>query len=135
MTDYPYVYDAEKEKAWKASYIQPKKCSECRSSDTDARKFSDCGTRRVMIEKNVCHTCAFWYEKITLKDRYLRVNHVSYHVSPEDAPSLFRGFGGAKFKFRRLDTNEVIVSTNVWCQGDIPPRFRDRLPDNAEQLY
>jgi hypothetical protein len=43
-----------------------------------------------------------------------------------------RGFDGRTFRFRMLDTGEVIEHDNVWYQGTIPERYREQLPDNAE---
>lgn len=44
-----------------------------------------------------------------------------------------KGFGGQIFRWRYLDDPEgtVYESDNVFTQGIVPARFRDRLPDNA----
>lgn len=44
------------------------------------------------------------------------------------------GFGGRKFRFRRLDTGAIVESCDMWFAGVIPPIWRDRLPDTAVML-
>lgn len=79
----------------------------------------------------------FWQEKVQWitdprrKDRIVRVKGVHYFAAPESGPMAFRGHGGSLFKIRFFDGREM-TSTNLWCQGDIPPEFRELLPDNAE---
>jgi hypothetical protein len=74
--------------------------------------------------------------------RVIRAGHMHYVIGvelrddqkrhPDARASL--GHGGRKFVFRMLDTGEVITSTNVWSQGEIPAEYWVRLPDNAELL-
>ena len=45
--------------------------------------------------------------------------------------SPFRGYGGKGIKIK-LHTGEIIVTNNLWHNGEVPKEFRDRLPDNAE---
>jgi hypothetical protein len=61
-----------------------------------------------------------------------RVNGIHYVVKPHNPtdPPQFLGFGGTAFTFRFHDGREI-TSNDVMCQGEIPARFRDRLPDNA----
>lgn len=98
-------------------------CDKCGSTDLerDLRHFG------------FCHTCEFWMEKITQKDHpaVVRVNGVQYVIAPENAESLFREFGGARWHIRFFDGNECIT-TNLWCNGTIPEKLREQLPDNAE---
>lgn len=90
---------------------------------------------KVKLEENqLCHDCDFWtdYVKRTNDSDVARITGVHYVMGDEtNEPAHFRGFGGDKFKIRFRDGREV-VSTNLWCQGDIPERFRDQLSDNAE---
>ncbi|MET8571866.1 hypothetical protein [Streptomyces sp. NPDC004783] len=61
-----------------------------------------------------------------------RVNGIHYVVQPynHNAPPQYLGFGGTRFTFRFHDGREI-TSNDVMCQGEIPARFHDRLPDNA----
>jgi hypothetical protein len=71
------------------------------------------------------------------QERVIRCNGNHYTIGPEP-PSLrhidqsLLGHGGARFRFRLLDSGEIIESHNVWHQGRIPVEYRRLLPDNAE---
>ena len=41
------------------------------------------------------------------------------------------GFSGYEFKIRMFDGRNY-VTNNLWGNGEVPPRFRDKLPPNAE---
>lgn len=45
-----------------------------------------------------------------------------------------RGFGGYRFEFQPLDGGPLLVSTNMWFGGVIPPAFRERIPDTHTML-
>jgi len=108
-------------------------CVECGTDD--AANYTD-SVREDMIARQLCHSCRFWLDYVAQADnpRIFRVEITPglpghYYIGPEDA-GPFRGFAGRKFHFIGNDGRDV-VSTNVWFQGDIPERFRDRLPVNA----
>lgn len=89
----------------------------------------------------LCHTCDFWMEKIRWAEhpdplhQPVRVDGKHYCYDPRNllvsGDSRYKGFGGSFFKICFLDTADVVVTNDLWHQGDIPARFRDRLPDNA----
>lgn len=90
-----------------------------------------------MEERGLCFSCNFWHRYWLEKDRpdIVRVKGVHYVIGQEDPlfPTFMRGFGGRKFRFKMND-GRIIESTNVWHQGEIPEKWKDRLPDNAVQL-
>lgn len=49
-------------------------------------------------------------------------------------PSSSLGFGGAELRWRMLSTGEERSTNNMWFQGDIPERFHDMFPINAEMI-
>lgn len=61
------------------------------------------------------------------------VNGTAYMVGEEPKPGErgFLGFGGAEFRIKPMDGRDVIISHNVWCQGDVDAIWRNLLPDNA----
>jgi len=82
---------------------------------------------------NICFYCYFWLEKLKIKDDpdTVRVHGTHYLISPDNSSTFgFKGFGGAEFRIKFHDGRNI-VSHNLWCQGDIPERFKERLPDNA----
>lgn len=44
--------------------------------------------------------------------------------------TTFRGFGGRRFDIEFLDGRKV-TTRDLWHQGVIPPKWRERFPDNA----
>lgn len=124
------AYDTEEELRDKEKIVGICECG----SLISAKYGGDSG--RAMAKHNCCFTCAFWLEKVEMSPsdaaRRLIVGGVHHMVAPEDRNDGFRGFGGYRFKFRRLGQDNVETSTNVWYQGEIPKRFRALLPDNAE---
>lgn len=92
------------------------------------------GTAKQMKERQLCFSCNYW------QDRVERVGHpdqaiidgVVYQVGEKNVPGgpWMRGYGGQQFHILFNDGRDV-VTTNLWCNGKVPERFRGRLPDNA----
>jgi len=89
-------------------------------------------TKTRLIEGNICFHCDHWVEWEKRKDdpRVARIEGGHYRYS-DPTDKGFRGFGGRKFVIQ-FDDGRLIESSNLWFQGDIPDRFRERLPDNAK---
>lgn len=81
-----------------------------------------------------CFHKNFWNEIVDEKDLHTIIDGVSYYICKENDKSYFRGHGGQKFVIKK-NTGEVVATTNLWCQGDIPNEYRELLPDNAEFVY
>jgi len=75
-----------------------------------------------------CFHCDFWVQKIQ-SGKGVRINGHHYQIGREG--DAFPGFSGRRFVILFRDGTRV-VTTNLWHQGEIPERFRDTLPDNAE---
>lgn len=83
-----------------------------------------------LCDNRECFTEQFWQEIIN--DKYhLFINHRAYCASKEKNP-VFKGFGGAKYKIRKLDTGEIIETDNLWTNGELPEKYWDQVKDNAE---
>ena len=83
--------------------------------------------------RQLCFNCLFWHEKIGIADepRIVRINGNHYAIGDErKGGGKFSGFGGLEFSIRFNDGREI-TTHNLWGQGSIPRRFRERLPDNA----
>ena len=77
-----------------------------------------------MRENQMCFECNLWHERAekfkTLPEHEIAIiDGVYYSIDDEDSKSPFRGFGGARFQIEFNDGYKV-VSTNLWCGGDIP---------------
>lgn len=81
-----------------------------------------------------CFHIEFWNQIISDKGNPNRafINHIAYYIGPEESNSPFRGFSGHKFTIRFFDDDSVVTTTNLWDNGDIPEKYWDYLPDNAE---
>ena len=44
------------------------------------------------------------------------------------------GYCGAKHMIKFKD-GRVIATKNLWCQGEIPKQWKEKLKDNAEFVY
>jgi hypothetical protein len=83
--------------------------------------------------ERVCHSCVFWLEKIEtpIKGRAI-INGTHYVAHPRSgSPSDVLGFGGREHTIYWFD-GRTMSTNDLWYQGEIPERFRDRLPDDAE---
>lgn len=105
-------------------------CAEC--GNLDHLSFGG-EVGQVMEQRGLCFSCAYWSLVNPRDPRSVRVDGVHYCIGDEDARGM-RGFGGSLFRIRWLADGKVTESTNLWMAGEIPERWRDRLPDNAEFL-
>ena len=79
-----------------------------------------------LMTKKLCYECNFWLEK----DRNGIIDWGNYyHVEP-DTDRGPTGMGGRLYRVHILN-GETFHTRNLWHEGKIPDRFRDRLPDNA----
>lgn len=79
-----------------------------------------------------CHQMNFW--RNALDDEAIIIDGHCYHVDeePEDISNHneFLGFGGQEFKIRKFDSDGIIITHNLWHQGEIPKKFNKQ--DNAQ---
>lgn len=108
------------------------KCVEC-GEDDEAGYVEPIKSN--MVKRSLCFTCLFWTEYV---ERYGQpdqavVDFKHYVIGDEqqEGNRRWRGFGGSPFIIRFFD-GRVVRSTNLWHQGEIPERFRERMPNNAE---
>ena len=86
-------------------------------------------------KKGVCFSCDLWQKRANnyqKEDKYLHpiIDGVYYTIDDENSTSHFRGFGGYQFQIEFKDGHRVI-STNLWCGGDVPEIWQSKLPNNA----
>lgn len=87
-----------------------------------------------MIERNLCFNCNFWTDILldyNNERRYVVKSGMYYRE--DDAPhDYFQGFGGREFKIQRHGQSDIIITHNLWFNGEIPNKFLDRLKNNAD---
>lgn len=49
-------------------------------------------------------------------------------------PDRFLGYGGRKFKYKRYDSDEEVLTNNLWNGTELPEYLLDFMPDNAEWI-
>ena len=79
-----------------------------------------------------CWHIDFWNEQVDNKDdpKIVRIDGVQYRIGSKNQDS-FRGYSGREFRIK-LFNGDIIETTNLWHNGDIPEEFKELLPDNAE---
>lgn len=129
----------------------PYTCREC-GRPADADRFME-QVQQHLASAGLCFDCAHWTElwgwaragdAAPLRSGFFwsrdpgggstvpvaRIDGEHYTLHPDAAPGDFQGHGGRQMTALMHD-GRIISSRNVWHQGTIPPRWRDRLPDNA----
>ena len=89
---------------------------------------------RELADGSLCFKCHFWLkllERDKTDPKCARIGGTHYVVGPADG--FPRGFGGDTF-YLRMPDGSLRRTRNLWCQGNIPDRFRERMPDNAAFL-
>lgn len=87
----------------------------------------------IELRPGLCFSCDFWTEKLEWSQDHeasqvaLRINGQHYLVGDATGRG---GFGGTPFYILTND-GRFFGTRNLWCQGVIPARFAERLPDNA----
>ena len=81
-----------------------------------------------------CYHINFWNEIVAEKNKHIFIDGECYSIGDENSRSPFRGCGGRYFKIK-LDNGQIIETTNLWCQGEVPEEYKDTLKNNAEFVY
>lgn len=105
------------------------KCRVC--GDVDHTQYG-MGIGERMKRESLCFDCENWMGYVRDKDQPTSVRVKGHHftINPEEPKGGLRGHAGRRFVIEFTDGRQV-TSTNVWHQGEIPPRFQSELPDNA----
>lgn len=105
----------------------------------------DCGERELLhwddsfrnqlLAHRMCFSCNHlrkWSEAHSANpDSMFVAGGERFTIAPDGERSLGTlGYGGARFVIERPD-GQRIVTHNLWRQGEVPPGWRDRLPDTA----
>lgn len=102
------------------------------------------GSRKVYaitigVEESVDHSDDFWGPggRRDGDDPQKRVviNGEHYMLGDDSprTPKGIKGFGGARFDIEFFD-GRIVSTCDLWHQGTVPPKWRDRYPDNARWI-
>lgn len=90
-----------------------------------------------LSSEHMCHSCDFWNMQHELDrdgsrmDAVIGGMHYVIHPYVDGKVQFGKGMGGNTVYVRFKD-GRIVRSDNVWCQGEVPERFLDMFPDNAE---
>lgn len=106
--------------------------------DTNVLTCKTCGAYSIpgiflVNDPEMCQTCNFWTDLINDVEEKGRVVVDGRHYVDggwSEERNSFLGNGGRKFTILKND-GSVIVTNNLWNQGEIPSHFRNVLQDNA----
>ena len=100
----------------------------------------ECGTRwhvdlgdgpgEELVRESYCFSCGFWSLYEAMKDDPKVVRIEGHHFLIGEPSCGMKGSYGRRFVVEFFDGRRVETDC-LWSQGRIPPRFRDRMPDNA----
>ena len=79
-----------------------------------------------------CYNIDFW--RNALDDDAIIIDGHCYHIEKEPADLLnyegYLGYAGREFKIKMNNSDKIIVTHNLWHQGEIPKKFNKQ--DNAQ---
>lgn len=87
-----------------------------------------------VICSDTCFHKLFWKKIIAEKDKHIVIDGKCYcdeGMVKNPSPYSFLGHGGRCFHIKFAD-GHTLTTNNLWYQGEIPPEFRNELPDTAE---
>lgn len=84
-------------------------------------------------KENICFSCNHWLriENDLQNPKRFIINGGSYYLGNGKQNSYFKGFGGNSFKIKRHGGDQIITTSDLWHQGDVPEVFKNRIKDNA----
>lgn len=85
-----------------------------------------------------CHTEKYWLDRVKAieKDPYefTIIDGTCYHFDRDNPIEKdrrgFLGYDGRHFKIK-LNDDTTYETNNLWCNGDVPEKYKDKLKDNA----
>lgn len=107
-------------------------------------KCSKCGGEVTLHYNNkaeleahkMCFSCNHFrgqYEAMKTNPNKHVIDGVIYTIYPDAPNSLFKGYGGREFKIKPIiGDGKIIITHNLWCQGEVPQAWKANLQNTAE---
>lgn len=114
-------------------------CPKCETIDVlvlNPKEYTKCDIRSIMEETGYCFHCAFWenlYQKNKDNPNWVIIDGYSWilgDIKKQDKRSPLLGCGGSIMIAKKND-GTILEDRNWWGQGNIPPHFRNKIPDNT----
>lgn len=93
-------------------------------------KDNDSANYKNMSNAAMCFSCNYWHDALLESNKLIINGCIYFDCGWADKSQGFLGFGGRVFTYRKLDSDEVVVTNNLWNGSKIPEIWR--IPDNAE---
>lgn len=81
-----------------------------------------------MEKDHLCFDCALWANRAD-KENPLVIDGIRYSLGPGN----WGGMAGRRFVIEYFD-GRIVETKDLWCNGEVPDYFRDRIPDTARFL-
>lgn len=97
------------------------------------KKISKSKYMNAVLCSSECFHVHFWNEIVKEKDEHIIIDGTCYYDggNKDTLYPQFLGHSGRRFWIRFKD-GRTITTNNLWFNGEIPEKFFDKLPDNAE---
>ena len=105
-------------------------CASC-GEEGYSLAYIDGPNLRRMLADGVCFSCAFWRIRCD-KGPGTVINGVDYGPGSRTSGEM-RGMAGRRFDIEYF-SGQRITTFDLWSGGQVPERFRERLPDTARFL-
>ena len=104
-------------------------CADCGASAKNS--YMEPIASRMLAHKR-CFTCDFWEDRCAQKHATV-IDHCTY--SPGNNTSgRDRGMAGRRFDIEYFADGRRVTTYDLWSGGEIPERYRDRIPNTARFL-
>lgn len=103
-------------------------CTICQKKESNPDSYCKCEESARMRRDTLCFICAFW-EVSAEKSHDLVIDGCIYSAGKGIGP----GMAGRKFEIEYFDGRRI-TTNNLWAGGQIPPQYRDKIPDTAKFL-
>lgn len=104
-----------------------KPCAIC-GEENFTTSYFPCKQKTMIDRLGICFTCAHW-EVAAQEGCPTVINHMVYTPGTRTTGE-FRGMGGRRFDIEYFDGRKI-TTVDLWCGGEIPERWRDRIPNTA----
>lgn len=81
-----------------------------------------------MRENHLCFSCTIWNLRAK-GNNPLVIDGIRYSLGPGNSG----GMAGRKFVIKYFDGTKI-QTNDLWCQGEVPEYFREKIPDTAKFL-
>jgi hypothetical protein len=104
-------------------------CNGCGKENYSASYSPNCAEKKLIDSMGICFDCAFWEVRAKLTHETV-IDHYLYGVGDQPKGGKYNGMGGRRFDIEYFD-GRVVTTYDLWAGGEIPERFRGRIPDTA----